>query len=83
MQGSGAIYLFRRGADTSYAQTHYIKPPREGPLPWNHDIGDQRHTGLDLGDDGSTLVIGAPFSGATPGMPDELSGAVYVYDGLF
>ena len=43
----------------------------------------QRHTGPDLGDDGSTLVIGAPFSGATPGMPDELSGAVYVYDGLF
>ena len=80
---AGAIYVFRRGADGTYTQAHYVKPPRvavEGFIA----IGDRFLNGLDLSDDGSVLVIGSNFAGPPPpNAPDVQQGAVFVYDGLF
>jgi hypothetical protein len=74
LSDAGALYVFRRGADGTYAQTHYVKPPR---VPGQvNQVGDWFVNGLDLSDDGSVLVVGNSGSGGWP------TGVVYVYDGL-
>jgi hypothetical protein len=72
---AGAIYVFRRGADDTYAQTHYVKPPLRVAREFQA-IGDASYNGLDLGGDGSVLVMGHTLGG-------ETSSSVHVYDGLF
>ena len=58
---AGAIYVFRRGADGTYAQTHYVKPPLvAGEF---NLVGDWFLNGLDLSGDGSVLVVGHAVGG--------------------
>jgi hypothetical protein len=77
---SGAVYLFRRGSDGSWAQEAYVKAS-------NTDPEDHFGSSVAISNDGSTLVVGAEYedsaargiNGNQANNDASNSGAVYVY----
>jgi len=82
---AGAVYVYVRDGMGTWSQREYVKAS-------NTDSGDYFGHSVALGEDGSTLAVGAPFEGSSAlGIGGDeaddsagASGAVYVYvqDGM-
>lgn len=61
--GSGAVYVFAREDDGTWARQAYIKASQRDGIPGDLPVADEFGTGVALSNDGATLAASAPMEG--------------------